>query len=105
MLIRLSKKSNNIHGKCNTQIIPVVFIIPLLKKHHGGFHMHGIMIDKQIIPHGRIPMKVPTNHIYIYIHVSNNNFTPSKRFQVAPTKQGFLSALTEQQGPLLLCTC
>ena len=65
--------------------------------------MLGIMIYKQIISHGRIPMKVPTNHIYI--HVSNNNFTTSKRFQVAPTKQGFLSALTEQQGPLLLCTC
>ena len=35
--------------------------------------MLGIMIYKQIIPHGRIPMKVSTNHIYI--HVNNNNFT------------------------------
>ena len=42
-------------------------IIPLPEKHHGGFHMLGIMIYKQIIPHGRIPMKVPTNHVYMSI--------------------------------------
>ena len=35
--------------------------------------MLAIMIYKQIIPHGRIPMKVPTNHVYIL--VNNNNFT------------------------------
>ena len=39
--------------------------------------MLGIMIYKQIIPHGRIPMKVPTNHVYI--HVNNNNFTTYSR--------------------------
>ena len=39
--------------------------------------MLGIMIYKQIIPHGRIPMKVPTNHVHI--HVNNNNFTTYSR--------------------------
>ena len=29
--------------------------------------MLGIMIYKQILPHGRIPMKVPTNHVYMSI--------------------------------------
>ena len=39
--------------------------------------MLGNMIYKQIIPHGRIPMKVPINHAYI--HVNNNNFTTYSR--------------------------
>ena len=39
--------------------------------------MLGIMIYKQIIPHGRIPVKVSTNHVYI--HVNNNNFTTYSR--------------------------
>ena len=39
--------------------------------------MLGIMIYKQIITHGRIPMKVPTNHVHI--HVNNNNFTTYSR--------------------------
>ena len=54
-----------------------------------------------IIPHGRIPKKVPTNHVYI--HVNNNNFITKKRFQVAPIKEVFHGALIEQQGTLLLC--
>ena len=51
------------------------------------------------MPHGRIPKKVPTNHVYI--NVSNDNFITKKRFQVAPTRQVFLDALMEQQGILM----
>ena len=72
-------------------------LIPLWKKHHAGFHIVlGILV--RLIPHGHIPKKVPTNHVYIHV---SNNFITKKRFQVAPTKQVFLDALMEQQGILV----
>ena len=39
--------------------------------------MLGIMIYKQIIPHGRIPMKVPTNHVYMSLIIIINNLLPT----------------------------
>ena len=60
------------------------------------------LMHKQIIPHSCIPKKVATNYVSIYVNI--NNFITLKRFQVRAIKHVFLSALMEQQGPLLLCT-